>query len=1168
MPRLSSPLGNLKSSYDVIVIGSGYGGAVAASRMARIRKEKGERLSVCLLERGLELQPGEYPNTMLKALGQFQIDCGSWRIGRQTSLYDLRLNDDVSVFVGCGLGGTSLVNAGVVIDPTPEVFQSSRWPEQLRNNRSELESGYVRARDMLSPKPYPDDWPKLWKLHALEQTVAQNGSRPSIVQRPNIAVSFSSRLNHVGVQQKPCVLCGDCCSGCNYSAKNTLIMNYLPDAKNNGAEIFTGVDARTLHRQDEEWIVHFDLVDPDIKRFKERGMFVRARYVFLAAGTLGSTEILLRSRRRGLSLSPRLGEGFTGNGDFLAFAYNSSQKVNGIGYGDAPMDEREPVGPTITGMIDERRQTLIPGGKGLLIQEGAIPGPLATIVRFVFPLSALLSGRDTATSIRNVIVESGRQIKSLIGGSHRGALQNTFTYLAMGHEENSGTIKLRANGETVGVEWKGVGYQQYFRTVAKLLLAATKQLHGTYLLNPFWNKSFRRREITVHPLGGCCMADDAAAGVVNHKGQVFCGQKGADRYENLYVCDGSVIPTGLGANPLWTICAVAERTCELFAKDNNWTIDGLATGKAHVSSPPDEVSPQHLGIRFSERMTGYFVKAGRQEKTPFRITLAITSDDLEKMLTSDGHDAAVLGVARAPALSPNHPISVCDGQFRLFVLDRNRVETRRMQYSATLSTVEGERFFLEGEKVIQETPGRFVVWKALSTLVFNVYRDNSCEQLVGSGELRVAIRDLNLIVTSAVITNADGILQRWNAKIRFGIFFARSVYNTFFWPLRPANTVDPYSVRRTSRPLDVYKHRDKSVVTEDGARIVLTRFSPKQDKVGERGPVMLVPGFGMSSYAFTLDTVAKNLTEYLVEQGYDVWVLDYRASDRSPASWTQFSLDDIATKDLPAAVKYVRERTHKDVQIFAHCVGSCSLLLSLLNGLQGVRSAICAQTFTHINQPIINRIQAKLRLADLLKFAGFWPTVSPDFNRYAGPWARFIDHVLRLYPSPERCSNPVCRRLLFLYGAINRHAQLNTATHNVMRDLVNQANLTTFEHLTMMARKGLAVNRHGRNAYVTPENARRLQLPIALFQSEKNAIYLPKGGERSIAWLRKYGGEDDGRRNERYVLLRFPNYGHMDFLIGQEASRDNFPAILEELQRGDKLAARSATTSRAAPTIP
>src|SRR5947199_3592829 len=109
-----------------------------------------------------------------------------------------------------------------------------------------------------------------------------------------------------------------------------------------------------------------------------------------------------------------------------------------------------------------------------------------------------------------------------------------------------------------------------------------------------------RQLITVHPLGGCGMADDASAGVVNHKGQVFSAATGSAAYRGLYVSDGSVVPRSLGVNPLLTISALAERCCELIAADRGWTIDYDLP-----STPPPAPPPTPAGAEFTERMAGF-----------------------------------------------------------------------------------------------------------------------------------------------------------------------------------------------------------------------------------------------------------------------------------------------------------------------------------------------------------------------------------------------------------------------------------------------------------------------------------------------------------------------------------------------------------------------------------
>ena len=129
--RLSTPIHSIKDHYAVVVVGSGYGGGIAASRMARAGRQ------VCVLERGKEFQPGEYPNSLRTALPEFQADLPHGHVGRSTGLYDFHVNEDINVFVGCGLGGTSLVNANVALRAEPRVFEDSGWPQALRDDLHE-----------------------------------------------------------------------------------------------------------------------------------------------------------------------------------------------------------------------------------------------------------------------------------------------------------------------------------------------------------------------------------------------------------------------------------------------------------------------------------------------------------------------------------------------------------------------------------------------------------------------------------------------------------------------------------------------------------------------------------------------------------------------------------------------------------------------------------------------------------------------------------------------------------------------------------------------------------------------------------------------------------------------------------------------------------------------
>ena len=195
----------------MVIVGSGYGGSIAASRLARAGQQ------VCLLERGKEFQPGEYPDTLAEASGQMQTDLPAHHIGSHTGLFDLRVNDDINVFLGCGLGGTSLINANVALRAEPRVFDDPRWPQAIRDDLPTLiEEGYGHAEEMLKPRPYPQDFPLFRKLQALEKSSVHLHEK---FYRPPINVTFEDGVNHAGVYQQACTLCGDCCSGCNFGSK-------------------------------------------------------------------------------------------------------------------------------------------------------------------------------------------------------------------------------------------------------------------------------------------------------------------------------------------------------------------------------------------------------------------------------------------------------------------------------------------------------------------------------------------------------------------------------------------------------------------------------------------------------------------------------------------------------------------------------------------------------------------------------------------------------------------------------------------------------------------------------------------------------------------------------------------------------------------------------------
>ena len=217
-----------------------------------------------------------------------------------------------------------------------------------------LEEGFTNAEGMFRPECLPSRYEPR-KLKALE--TSSEAFPGASFRRVPINVTFEEGANAAGIEQCACTLCGNCVTGCNDGAKNTTLMNYLPDAFFNGVTIFTEIEITHLTRSESDWTLHCRLQQPGLERPDDQPLRrdVKAGLVVLAAGTLGTTEILLRSRKKGLTLSAQLGERFSGNGDVLGFGLNCDRKVNGIGVRGVSKRRRPiDIGPTITGVIDRR----------------------------------------------------------------------------------------------------------------------------------------------------------------------------------------------------------------------------------------------------------------------------------------------------------------------------------------------------------------------------------------------------------------------------------------------------------------------------------------------------------------------------------------------------------------------------------------------------------------------------------------------------------------------------------------------------------------------------------------------------------------------------------------------------------------------------------------------
>lgn len=526
---------------DAIVIGSGFGGAIAACRLA----ESGRK--VLILERGPRRKPEQFPR-----LG---AGLSSWLWNsRWDGFFDLRMFRRIATLTSSGVGGGSHIYANVHLRAPERSFREG-WPAGM--GPAVLAPYYERAETMLGVRPLPEGI-SLEKTNAYAHVAQRLGAD---VFRPNLAVYFGDGndpgLNPqvrperdpyalgVDIEQAPCRLCGECDIGCTSNSKNTLDLNYLAVASQRyGAEIQPLTEVITIRPRDGGYRVSYR--DRPTGRVDHRW----APLVVLAAGTVNTNELLLRARDEFETLpnlSPRLGEHFSGNGDFLGATLNAKEPVN-------PWH-----GPTITLAIRH-----IDDEHHFYLEEGGFAPDLAFIVGAMRPKSEYLS-----KFVRGPVGYAARlswfykEVARLTGDNVRLQEQlpnSTMIFLGMGQDGSDGRVKLRKRfGRRPGldIEWDHTNTRPLIQKMESELKKISKELGGQYVSNPMW--SLLGRLITVHPLGGCGISDDRNQGVLDPFGEVW-------GYPNLFVTDGSAIPRGIGPNPSLTISAIAERAAEHIVK--------------------------------------------------------------------------------------------------------------------------------------------------------------------------------------------------------------------------------------------------------------------------------------------------------------------------------------------------------------------------------------------------------------------------------------------------------------------------------------------------------------------------------------------------------------------------------------------------------------------------
>lgn len=534
----SRTIGEAAPVYDAVVIGSGYGGGVAASRLARM----GFRLAV--LEQGREWRPGDFPTTARARRRTTRLTGRAPKLGDPAGLYYLSVGKGLTVFGASGLGGGSLINAGIALRPDLGRLRNAGWPDAVVSDGLLLE-GMARAEAMLGVAPVPR--PERFAKFAGMCRAAEASGRS--VQLPPMTIAHRPGPNVAGVMQYGCRYCGDCWSGCNVGAKNTVGITYIADAVDNGATVLCESRVEQISKTESGW---WELVVRDLSQASARRR-IFSQIVVLAAGTLGTTELLLRAQQHGLALSDRLGARFSANGDDLVIATDLTEPVNAVATGFPSQAPRgaAPVGPHSMALID------------LGDEHGPVwvhDGTMLTVMAALAPLKNLLQ------------LNLGRAHRLLKDGIYGRELSRTLVLYVVAQDDASG--RLRLQNDHVIVDWPEYSRAPERLRAERKVKAMIEGIGGGFSANPFTMSAFGGNRIIAHPLGGCAMGETVEQGVVAPDGRVFDPAKGPNGvHEGLYVCDGAAVPSAIGVSPLLTITALAERAMILMAEQLQRRLD-------------------------------------------------------------------------------------------------------------------------------------------------------------------------------------------------------------------------------------------------------------------------------------------------------------------------------------------------------------------------------------------------------------------------------------------------------------------------------------------------------------------------------------------------------------------------------------------------------------------
>ncbi len=506
--------------YDYIVIGSGFGGSVAALRMA----EKG--YSVLVIEKGKRYSHNDFPKTNWNLRKYLWVPAL-----RLFGFMKLTLNRNASILSGVGVGGGSLVYACTLFHPPLDFFGHPSW-KGFADWKKVLDPYYEKAGFMMGRKKYD----KLNPEDMLLKEVAEEMGRPDSFDRVHVGVYLDEQeeerdpyFGGLGPMRKPCTECAGCMTGCRDNSKNSLDKNYLYFAGKMGAEILAETRAVKIECKQGEYLVK---TCSSTSFFRRKPVVYKGRGLILAGGTLGTMELLLKQKHKYKSLpalSDRLGFGILTNSESLCAVSSIPRKMNN--------------GLAITSVFNPDDDTHIEVVK---YPDGS------NALKWFYSLSASGSRYNFFRFFKLILNSLRHPWKFLKIVFNMNWSTGLVIFLVMQHIENAMSMKWKKTifGGKMIIDNMGKKKAPAYIDIGQKVMDTYAQKSGGIAQNVILEILFNR-PTTAHILGGCAMSEGVGTGVVDPELRVH-------GYPNMYVVDGSVIQGNIGVNPSFTILAMAE----------------------------------------------------------------------------------------------------------------------------------------------------------------------------------------------------------------------------------------------------------------------------------------------------------------------------------------------------------------------------------------------------------------------------------------------------------------------------------------------------------------------------------------------------------------------------------------------------------------------------------